>query len=88
LLSLFIIVLGIRFLGRRALQLWRLLREVSAWWFKNKKRDGEGHESLDIELEDIGLSVADVCSDEIVTGDDSNDLRTCGTRAMLGAKAM
>jgi hypothetical protein len=86
LVLLFIIVHGIRFLGRRALQLWRLLREVSAWWFKNKKLDGESHESLDIELGDIGLSVTDVCSDEIMTGDNRNDPRTCGTRAILGAK--
>jgi hypothetical protein len=85
LVLLFIIVHGVRFLGRHGLPRWSLLREVSAWWFKNKKLDG-GHESLDIELGDIDLSATDVSSDKIVTGDDRNDPRTCGTRAILGPR--
>ena len=85
---LFMIIHGIRFVSKCTLQPWRLLREISSLWYKNKKLDEEGCENLDIELGDDGFPVADVFPDKIVADDEKDDPKTCGTRAMLGPRMM
>lgn len=86
LVAFFIIVHAIRLVGRHVLPRLSLLREILALWFKRRKLAGDHHETLNIELRDIVLSVAGVCPDKIVTDEERNEPRVCGTRALLGPR--
>jgi hypothetical protein len=67
--ALFVLVYAIRFVGRRLLPHFRVLKEISAVWFKNRNLNGKTH-TTDIELGEI---VADISTDRNAIGEEPND---------------
>jgi hypothetical protein len=67
--ALFVMVYATLFVDRRLLPHFRVLKEISALWFKNRNLNGKTH-TTDIELGEI---VADISTDRHAIGEEPND---------------